>query len=37
MPRKALVIAFLVGWLLSMVISPAGVLGMIRSKKNGGA
>lgn len=33
MPRKALVIAFLVGWLLSLVISPAGVLSMVRSKK----
>jgi hypothetical protein len=32
MPRKALVIAFLVGWLLSLVLSPAAVLGMFRSK-----
>lgn len=33
MPRKAIVIAFLVGWLVSLAISPAGVLAMVRSKK----
>lgn len=32
MPRKAIILAFLLGWLLSMVISPAGLLGMVRSK-----
>lgn len=32
MPRKALVFAFLLGWLLSMVISPAGLVGMVRAK-----
>lgn len=32
MPRKALVIAFLVGWFLSLVISPNAILGMVRSK-----
>lgn len=32
MPRKALIIAFLAGWALSMVISPASLLGMVRSK-----
>lgn len=32
MPRKAIVIAFLVGWLLSLVISPNAVLGMFRAK-----
>lgn len=32
MPRKALIFAFLLGWFLSMVISPASLLGMVRSK-----
>ena len=36
MPRKALVIAFLVGWLLSMVVSPNAIIGMIRSKSGKG-
>lgn len=34
MPRKALVIAFLVGWLLSLVVSPNAILGMVRSKSS---
>jgi hypothetical protein len=32
MPRKAIVIAFLLGWALSMVISPNVLLGMVKSK-----
>lgn len=32
MPRKTLVIAFLLGWLFSMVIAPGGVFGMVRAK-----
>lgn len=34
MPRKAIVIAFLVGWLLSLAISPNAILGMVRSKSS---